>query len=236
MPDAEFGRTTARKTSEVEYTSRVLTIRDLPFAPPSVLPFRAGTSPFRQKGNAYLADARYLDEVVPGGFRAVLSALVDADVRAFFEQSFRASDWYDAYPGSVLEATAARLRGLSFEQHRKQTGAWHAVGATRGIYGTLLKLVSAENVALWGPRISSMYFEFGKTETRAAGEHTVDAWRRGVPRELAQWLFYASAGFCAEALRLTGAEEPVVTAHEVEDDGSSHGRELVRFRARITWK
>jgi hypothetical protein len=200
-----------------------------------VLPFRAGTSPFRQKGNAYLADIRYLDEVVPGGFRAVSEAVVDADVRAFFAQSFRGSDWYDAYPGAMLESTAARLRGMSFEQHRRQTGAWHAVGATRGIYGTLLKLVSSESVALWGPRISSMYFEFGKVESRAAGPRTVDAWRRGVPRELAQWLFYASAGFCGEALRLNGAREPVVTAHEVEHDGDAHGRELVRFRARVVW-
>jgi hypothetical protein len=210
-------------------------LRDPAFAPPQALPFRAGTSPFRQKGNAYLGDARYLDEVVSGGFRAVRAAVPDADVRAFFEQQFRASEWYDAYPGAILEATAARLRGISFEQHRRKTGAWHAVGATRGIYGTLLKLVSSENVALWGPRISSIYFEFGKVDTRAAGPHAVDAWRRGVPRELTQWMFYGSAGFCTEALRMTGAREPVVTPHEVEDDGEAHGRELVRFRSRIAW-
>lgn len=211
-------------------------LHDPVFAPPTVLPFRAGTSPFRQKGNAYIADARYLDDVAPGGFRAAVAAVSDPDVRAFFAQTFRASDWYDAYPGAMLEAAAARARGLSFEQHRRQTGTWHAGHATRGIYGTLLKLVSAESVALWAPRISSLYFQFGKTVSRAAGPKSIDAWRSGVPRELAQWWFFASAGFSAEVLRLRGASQPVVTPHEVEDDGVAFGRELVRFRLRIEWK
>lgn len=214
----------------------MLSLRDAIFAPPAVLPFPAGASPFRQKGNAYLGDARYLDDVVPGGFRAVVAAVPDLEVRAFFEQRFRASEWYDAYPGALLEATAARVRGLSFEQHRRQTGAWHGKDATRGIYGALLRLVSAESVALWAPRIASLYFEFGKTQTRAAGPKTIDAWRTGVPRELAQWWYFASASFTAEVLRIRGATEPVVTPHEVEDDGSAHGRELVRFRLRIEWK
>lgn len=211
-------------------------LRDAMFAPPPVLPFPAGTSPFRQKGNAYLGDVRYLDDVAPGGFRGVVAAVPDAEVRAFFAQTFRASEWYDAYPGAMLEATAARVRGLSFEQHRRQTGAWHGRDATRGIYGTLLKLVSAESVALWAPRISSLYFEFGKTQSRAAGPKAIDAWRRGMPRDLAQWWYFASAGFTAEVLKIRGATEPVVTPHEVEDDGVAYGRELVRFRLRIEWK
>jgi hypothetical protein len=67
------------------------------------------------------------------------------------------------------------------------------------------------------------------------GPKTVDVWRRGLPRELAQWLIYASAGFCQEALRLNGARQPVVTTHDVEDDGVAHGRPLVAVRLRIAW-
>jgi hypothetical protein len=210
-------------------------LRDPEFAPPVVLPFEVGTSPFRQKGNGYLGDQRYLDAVVQGGFRAVVAALHDPAVRGFFEQRFVASDWYDAYPGAVLEAAAARLRGVPFEQHRRQTGAWHAVEATRGIYGALLRLVSSESVARWGPRISAIYFEFGKTESIVVGPRAVDVWRRGIPRELAQWLIYASAGFCAEALKQNGASQPIVIAQDVENDGESHGRALVAARLRIAW-
>jgi hypothetical protein len=178
----------------------------------------------------------FFDEVVPGGASAVLAGVPDPAARAFLSQRFRASEWYDAFPGVMLEATAARLRGLPFEQHRRQTGTWHAARATRGVYSALFKLVSSESVALWAPRISSMYFEFGKAETRVVGPSAVDGWWRGLPCELAQSVAYASAGFCTEALRRTGAHDPVVTLHEVEADGMSHGREVVRVRLRMRWR
>jgi hypothetical protein len=211
-------------------------LREPAFGPPAVLAFPAGKSPFRQKGNGYLGDMRFFDGVVPGGSSAVLAAIPDPVARAFLGQRFRASEWYDALPGGMLEATAARLRGLPFEQHRRQTGAWHAARAIGGIYAALFKLVSSESVALWAPRISSMYFEFGKAETRAAGHSAVDGWWRGLPCELAQSVAYGSAGFCTEALRRTGALEPVVTLHEVETDGTQYGRELVRVRLRMRWR
>ena len=43
------------------------TLLDPAFAPPALLPFPVGESPFRQKGNAYVGDLRYLDAVAPGG-------------------------------------------------------------------------------------------------------------------------------------------------------------------------
>jgi hypothetical protein len=126
-------------------------IDDLDFAPPRELPFPVGTSPFRQRGAAYLADYRYYDAVVMGGHRAVIEAVADPAVRAFFRQPFRTSEWYDAYPGAYIEAVAARLRGLSFERHRRHTGIWHAEDAAHGIYATLLRIVSNENIAVWAP-------------------------------------------------------------------------------------
>jgi hypothetical protein len=211
-------------------------LSDSDLGPPSVLPFPAGTSPFRQKGNAYLGDARYLASCVPGGYDAAVAAIPDPSTRAFFRQTFRASEWYDAYPGTQLELAAARLRGLSFEQHRQQTGIWHAQATVRGIYAGLLRVVSNESVALWGPRISGIYFEFGRMETRAVGPKAVDGVRRGVPKELAQWLMYASIGFSTAALRIAGARNPRVLVDDVEPDGRDHGRELVKIGIRIRWE
>jgi hypothetical protein len=210
-------------------------LRDAAYAPLESLPFPAGTSPFRQKGNAYLGDQKYLDEVVPGGFRACVDAISDPGTRAFFAQRFSPSEWYDAYPGSLLELSASRIRGASFEQHRRKTGAWHARRTARGFYGALLRLLSNEAVALWGPRISSLYFEFGKSESRVSGPREVIATRRGVPRELAQWLAYASFGFGEETLKLAGAREASCDATAVDPDGRDYGRDLVRFDIRIRW-
>lgn len=206
------------------------------FGPPLTLPFLPGDSPFRQKGNGYLGDRRYYDSVIAGGARAVGAALSDPNVRRFFEQTFRPSEWYDALPGVIIESTAARLAGVSFEQHRRQIGAWHAAESIRGIYSALFKLVSTENVALWTSRLSALYFEFGKVHATSLDSRTVEASYRGLPCELAQNVIYGSAGFCVEALRRTGAVDPVMTIHEVDDDGVAHGRKVVRVRVRLGWR
>ena len=210
-------------------------LHDPRFAPPLLPPFPAGTSPFRQKGNGYIGDRRCLDATVPGGFRAALATVSDPGTRAFFEQRFAPSEWYDAYPGALLEVGVARLRGVSFEEQRRGTGAWHAREATRGVYSTLIKLASNVSVALWGPRLSSVYFEFGRMETRPTANKEVTAIRRGVPAELAQAILWSSIGFCHEALLLAGARSPVVDVLAVEPDGREHGRELVKVTVRIRW-
>jgi len=211
-------------------------IDDLAFAPPTEAPFPAGTSPFRQRGAAYLTDLRYLDAVVKGGRGAVIEAIPDARARAFFGRRFHTSDWYDAYPGVQIEAAAARLRGMSFERQRRATGAWHAEDAIHGIYATLLRMVSNENIAVWAPRISSLYFEFGTTTTRVAGPREILGVRRGIPRELVQWLMFASAGFVETTLRLAGARAPQVAFLDVTPDGRDHQRDLVKVDVRLTWE
>lgn len=205
------------------------------FAPPADLPFPPGTSPFRQRGAAYLADMRYYDAVVRGGRAAVIEAIPQASVRAFFRQTFRTSEWYDAYPGAVIEMTAARIRGVTYERHRRNTGTWHAEDAAHGIYAALLRIVSNENIALWAPRISSLYFEFGKTTSRVAGPREVIGVRRGIPKELVQWLVFASAGFAETTLKLAGAKNPLVSVVDFAPDGHDHRRELVRVDLRMTW-
>lgn len=62
------------------------------------LPFAAGSSPFRLKGIVYRAHCEYAAAFIPGGERAVNAMLTRSDLRAFFEQRFLASSWYDALP------------------------------------------------------------------------------------------------------------------------------------------
>jgi hypothetical protein len=213
-----------------------MAIDDLAFAPPRAPPFPVGTSPFRQRGAAYLADFRYYDAVLRGGRHAAVEAISDPALRTFFGQAFRTSEWYDAYPGAMMESAVAKVRGMSFERHRRYTGVWHAEDAVHGIYATLLRMVSNENIAVWAPRISSLYFEFGKTTSRVTGPREVTAVRRGVPVELVQWLMFASAGFVEATLRLAGASNPQVTVLDIAPDGHDHRRDLVKIDARISWE
>lgn len=205
------------------------------FAPPSTLPFPAGASPFRQKGNAYIVDRPWLDESVRGGFAAAVAAIPDAPVRAFLNQRFKASEWYDAYPGAVLEATAARLRGVAFSRHRRESGAYHARHAMRGIYASLLKVISNDNVALWCPRIASMYFDFGKMTTREAGAKSVIATRSGVPAGLVQWSGYAMMAFVESALEIAGARGVRCAVSDVVESDRAFGQATYRMDFTATW-
>src|SRR4051812_49045346 len=117
---------------------------DAEFVPAAIAPFPAGTSPFRQKGNAYLGDLEYFTSVVPGGPEAVFRGVADDATRHFLKQKFRPSEWYDAYPNVALQLSAARILGLTLEEHRRRVGAWHAHSSS--IYRALLKFVSNENV------------------------------------------------------------------------------------------
>lgn len=204
------------------------------FSPPASLPFPAGESPFRQKGSAWLGDLDYLAEVVPGGIPALLASL-DPALKAFVASPFRASDWYDVFPNPLMMLAAARLRRVSFIEHQKDVGRWHAKRGFGGIYRALLRFVSNQNVALWGPRISALYHEFGRFETQVAGPNEVRGVRRGVPRGLVQWLSVTSAAFSEEALCLAGARASKVEFTAVTEVGNQAGQAMFDLDVVITW-
>jgi hypothetical protein len=210
-------------------------VSDPSFAPPTALPFPAGTSPFRQKGNGYLGDVEYFERNVVGGTAAVMANIKDATVRTFLTQRFRSSEWYDAFPCTVLHVSAARIRGVTFAEHRRQVGAYHAREAAGGIYRTLLRVVSNENIAMWGLCMSSIYFEFGKTETRSTTDKEVLVVRHGMPAGLVQFVLYASKGFCEESLVLAGAKTASFQIGEIQADGHSYSQQLYKASFVLRW-
>lgn len=209
-------------------------IFDPMFGPPRALPFPAGASPFRQKGNGYIGDFAHLDTCVSGGAKAVVAALPDPGCRLFFGQKFKSSEWYDAFPGAMLHATAAQMRGVSYAEHRRQVGAYHA-SAAGSVYRALLHVLSNEAIAIWGPRVSSIYFEFGKFETRASGPREVTGFRRGMPAGLVQSTMFGSRGFTEETLRLAGAKAAKFDIGAVEPAGHLHAQALFDAAIRVTW-
>ena len=204
------------------------------FLPPAHPPFSPGRSPFRQKGSAYLGDFEMLDATVRGGFAQVLREAAP-EVRDFLSQKFHPSDWYDVLPNPYMQLAAATLRGVSFEQHQRDTGKWHAARAIRGVYRALLSCLSNESVALWGPRISTIYHEFGKCRTEAAGERVVRCLRTGVPQALVGWLAPTIIGFTETALVLAGAKSALLRFDEPEPDGDASKYPLFRLAGRVAW-
>src|SRR5262245_8543837 len=77
-------------------------------------PFAPGASPFRIKGVAYRGHLEYAQAHVPGGVAGMLADLGDPRLRAFFEQRFLASTFYDVVPLAIAGIVCGARAGQSF--------------------------------------------------------------------------------------------------------------------------
>jgi hypothetical protein len=186
------------------------------------------------KGDSYNAAMLFLNSRVPGGFPAIVAAM-PPELQAFFKQSFRPSDWYDVVPNPYMHSIAAKLRGIPFREHIHDNGSWHADHAMRGPLRTLLRVLSHESVALWLPRISATYHDFGKCETRPIGTGKVRGVRTGMPRPLVPWYTALSAAFAEKALAIGGALNPRLVYGNAVPEGSRGGQDIYSLHFEITW-
>jgi hypothetical protein len=214
----------------------VMHVTDAAFDVPPEPLFPTGVSPFRQKGMVYLGNQEFYAERIPGGMAAVVRSLPNDRQRSFFEQRFQASEWYDALPNAYLQQAAARLRGVMFIEHGRQVGAWHARARMTGIYRAMLKVVSNESVALWIPRLSSVYYDFGRLDTRVVGARRVSIVRSGIPAALVRLQSAVMIGMGEETLALSGAREVRAVLNDVTPDGSSSGCPLYRLAGDLSWE
>lgn len=186
------------------------------------------------KGDSYHAAMIFLNSRVPGGFPAVVAAM-SPPMQTFFKQTFRVGEWYDVVPNPYMHTIAARLRGLPFLSHIQDNGAWHAEHAMRGPLRALLRVLSNESVALWLPRISATYHDFGTCETKAAGTCKVRGVRTGMPRTLVPWYTTWSSAFCEKALMIGGATNPRMLFGQTTPEGSRGGQDIYSLHFEITW-
>jgi hypothetical protein len=204
------------------------------FRLPDQIPIAPGTSPFRMKGDSYNAAMLFLNSRVRGGFPAVVAAM-SPDMAAFFKQTFRPSEWYDVVPNPYMHTIAARLRGIPFRAHIQDNGSWHAEHAMRGPLGAVLRVLSNDSVALWLPRISSRYHDFGKCDTKPIAPGKVRGSRTGMPRSLVPWYTALSAAFCEKALNIGGASNPRMLFAKTEPEGSRGGQDIYSLHFEVTW-
>jgi hypothetical protein len=182
-----------------------------------------------------VGDIAFYAEHVPGGVEAVAKHVKDATIASFLSRTFTPDAWYDLIPKLYLSQAAARARGVAFEKHCGEVSRYHAQDKFSGIYRPLLKVVSAENMALWTPRLASSFYDFGSTESHVAGERTVKVLRRGMPRVAVQWWSAATSAYFEYCLQAAGARLPHVRWLPVEPDGERLGMELVKMPLEITW-
>ncbi len=204
------------------------------FRLPENIPIAPGTSSFRMKGDSYNAAMLFLNSRVLGGFPAVVAGM-PPDMAAFFKQTFRPSDWYDVVPNPYMHTIAAKIRGMPFRAHIQDNGSWHAEHAMRGPLRALLRVLSIESVAVWLPRISARYHDFGTCDTKPISTGKVRGKRTGMPRPLVPWYTALSAAFCEKALSIGGASNPKMLYGQAEPEGTRGGQDIYSLHFEVTW-
>jgi hypothetical protein len=187
------------------------------------LPFAAGTSPFHVKGVAYQGHVAWADNVVPGGARAVAEGFRDPSLRAFFAQHFLAASWYDVFPMVAVWHRCAELLQQPPNDFLRMRTRHQAMRDIPGVYQFILKLASAEAVALRVPRVVQRYFDFGTTEAGVVGRGLVQAVVRSVPTLLVPWLRIVGETYLQVALELAGVTFAQFRRLPVTAGGEDHG-------------
>jgi hypothetical protein len=203
--------------------------------PADPLPFGPGKSPFHVKGIAYRSHLEYTDRHLPGGMRAA-AELLSPEVRAYVEQPFLASSWYDVFPYVALGAASARLAGMTHLAFVRQRAVVQASEDIRGAYRLLLWVTSPQTVAQRLVRIVGRYFDYGQAEIVRSERGHVEAVRKRVPEPLAAYLPAVAEPYADTALRAAGAKNVVARARPPERDGELHGLPTVSVRFDMRWE
>ncbi len=199
--------------------------------------FAPGASPFHVKGLAYRGHLAYAERFVPGGNRAILGALeADAQLEAFFAQSFLASSRYDVMPLALAGIGASRVTGLSFHQFVRIRSGFQAREDMNGVYRMMLNLASPELVATRFPKLMLQYFDFARTETTVSAKGHVRCVTRQVPLPLVAWMSAVAQGYLEEVFRIIGARGTQITYGDAAPAEALHGVTALDVISDIRWK
>jgi hypothetical protein len=200
--------------------------------------FRWGASPFHMRGAIYRDTITMAERLVAKRGRRLAEVLQqhgDPQLGSFMAQRFSPTDWYDIYPAIHFAPIVARASGITHAQHMRDSAVAHAEWALRGFTGVILKLLSSETVAMWLPRISAWYHDFGSIETRTVGERHVRGLRTGLPVFVVQGWSVLGMHFTEYVLAHSGAKEPRAHALDAEPDGTRDGCPLYRVTFEARW-
>lgn len=200
------------------------------------VPYAPGTSPFHVRGAVYRAAIDHAERNVPGGLRRVRDACTDPALVEFMNQNFDSTGWYDVLPISPLSDLIAALMGVETNRYLHERTREHAERDLVGFYRLLMRAVSARSVALFLPKLTARYHDWGGIEARLRGPRSVETVRSGVPEPLLDWYSTVACSFAQTALEIAGAAGPHVVPSSCEPDGSTLGVATYAMAFDVTWE
>lgn len=190
---------------------------------------------FHFKGNGCEGLVDFVNEQVPGGLSAVIAKLPDDASRAFLQQPFISSGWYDIMPLVPITAVCATLKRQTHGLFLRDWANYQATRDGNGIYRILLKLVTPDMLVNALPRTVRRYFDFVTTEAKREGPRKYTLSITGIPANFAEIYSLVTEVFVTRALAAAGAENPRVTTSAPMPAGEAHGSPIVRFERQIVW-
>lgn len=193
-----------------------------------------GRSPFHARGVLYDRILRSA-AAAPGGVPALLEQIRDERVRAFADQTFRWSEWYDALPMVPIQAALCRLhRNGDFETQVRRRARAAAEALVPKVFQVVLRLGSPKAAATHVPRLFAYYYDFydgDVTSQEESGHGTL----RGVPRIIAPGFVNTVLGLIEGGLHLLGARSIVGEYTDVTPGEPRHGFETIDCRISHRW-
>jgi uncharacterized protein (TIGR02265 family) len=198
-------------------------------------PFAPGQSPFRVKGVTYRNFWDFVAERVPGGRAAVLEQLRDPALRAFAEQTFLPSSFYDTLPTVLMCQAAATVARLPSNEFVRELSRYSVERDTKGVYRFLLRLASPGMIMERTPAAARQYFNFVQASVEKVGPKSYRTRAHGIPEFLAQFYMTVTEAFLRHALTLAGARNVQNQWGRPEPDGDREGVPLVVVQRQMSW-
>ena len=196
---------------------------------------KLGESPFHVKGNVYAGTKQFFAKKVDGGLDALYKAIDDPALAEFIQQKFVAVAWYDVLPAVPLIRAEARVLGLGTKRYLQLRTAYQAEQDLAGVYRMILKLASAELVALKMPRLFAQVFDFGTSDARVVAPGHVEGAVRDFPASLFDWFSVSLEVYTRAALKMTGAREAAVVARRVKSSAPPGGEPMASLQIDMRW-
>lgn len=214
-----------RWTPEGDYSS-------LSFTPP----YPPGKSTYCAKGLGYRSFFEDCDRVVPGGRQAVIDAIQQPELKAFFSQEFLAGSWFDIFPLPLGREIAARLAGVPMPQLAREAMAFTIRRDAATVYKSALSRREPEAILEGLDIVARQYLNFSPLVRPAMTDaRTRVVYRDHFPKVLVPWCEGFSHGYTVAALKIANVPNPRVRFSTEPERPASDGLELVQVRVETSW-
>jgi hypothetical protein len=170
------------------------------------------------------------------GTPRLLEAIDDHRVRAFANQKFSWTGWYDAFPAKPIAAAAARLLGGDFEDAVRERTRAGALDVIPSAFRIAFRIPGPAAISQHASAIATQMMDFVHVEVDEAKGDRTSGWGRGVPLYIAPHTANTTIAFFGALFEMRGGKNVRGGYTDVVKDGQRHGYETVAIRYEFSWQ